>query len=129
MTFWLLPVTAPPSVNAGIVRPVPADTVPWITGLVSVLLVSVSPPARVARVPVVGRIKLVDAVAVRTIGNAPLVEKASAKVTLFVEARVRTSVPAKVMELAAKVVLSETVSVLPLVIASVPVVVLMVRPL
>ena len=44
-------------------------------GLVRVLFVSVSDPARVARVPVVGRVTLVVAVAVRVVANAPEVVK------------------------------------------------------
>jgi hypothetical protein len=46
------------------------------------------------------------------IGNAPAVEKASAKATFLVEARVRVSVPPKVIELVARVVESDKVSTL-----------------
>jgi hypothetical protein len=46
-----------------------------VTGLVKVLLVNVSVPSRVARVPVVGRVKVVVAVAVRVVVNAPDVVK------------------------------------------------------
>jgi hypothetical protein len=42
-----------------------------IAGLVKVLLVNASVPARVARVPVVGRVTLVVAVAVRVVAKAP----------------------------------------------------------
>ncbi len=74
-------------------------------GEVRVLLVNVSMPARVAKVPVVGKVTLVDPVVV--------------SVRAFVAVRVKTSPPAKVMELVARVVESETVRVFPSAIVSV----------
>ena len=63
-------------------------------------------------VPEVGKVTEVEPVAVMVIGNAPAVEKASAKATFLVEARVRVSVPPKVIELVARVVESDKVSTL-----------------
>ena len=72
-------------------------------------------PANVASVPVVGRVTLVDPVVV--------------KVKAFEAVKVRTSPPAKVIELVARVVESDTVKVLPFVIVSVPVDDVRVKPL
>ena len=54
---------------------------------------NVSVPANVARVPVVGRVTLVEAVVVRVRGNAPEAVKASAKETVFPAAIVKVPVP------------------------------------
>jgi hypothetical protein len=62
-TLFILVAVATPIV--GVVR----------VGLVRVLFVRVSVPANVARVPVVGRVTLVVAVAVRVVLNAPAVTK------------------------------------------------------
>jgi len=47
---------------------------------------------KVANVPVVGKVRVVPAVAVRAIGKAPEVEKASAKLTVLPAARVNVPV-------------------------------------
>ena len=53
-------------------------------GLVSVLLVNVSEPAKVAKVPVVGNVTLVDAVAVSVKEYAPDVTKLAPSATVKV---------------------------------------------
>jgi len=68
----------------------------------------------VQRVPLVGKVTFVPAVAVKVIGNAPEVVKASANCTFLVAAKVKVSVPAKVIALVLRVVESDRVKVLPL---------------
>ena len=71
--------------------------------------------AVVQSVPVVGKVTLVAAVAVKVIGNpVPLVVKASAKETLLLAVKLKDSRPAKVIELVPSVVESDKVSALPL---------------
>jgi len=68
---------------------VPEDGVPRTgvvrVGLVRVLLVNVSAPANVAKVPVVGRVTLVVAVAVRVVLNAPEVARVEPSTKVKVE--------------------------------------------
>jgi hypothetical protein len=67
----------------------------------------------VQRVPVVGRVKLLAAVAVSVIGNAPKVVKAFAKLTLCPAVRDIDSPPARLIELVLRLVVSFTVKVFP----------------
>ena len=61
--FCELPVMAPPRVKVGMVRPVPAPTVPWIVGEVKVLLVRVWVAARVTTVSdESGKVNVVESV-------------------------------------------------------------------
>jgi hypothetical protein len=55
-----------------------------IVGFVSVLLVKVSVPANVARVPVVGRVTFVAPVEVKVVAKAPAVTKFPPKVIVLV---------------------------------------------
>ena len=96
---------------------------------VNVLLLNVSVPAKVASVPVVGKVTLVVPVVVKVREYAPEVAKASAKVTFLPLAKVKLSVPPKAMELVFKVVESLTVNVFEAPRVKVPVPVVMVLPL
>ncbi len=97
----------PPSEKAGRVTPL-VVTVPLIAGEVNVLLVKVSTPARVATVPVVGKVSVVSALVVRVMELEP-------------KLIVLASAPDKVRELL-------TVNVLPALIVRVPVVLVIVNP-
>ena len=55
------------------------------TGVVNVLFVNVSIPAKVANVPVVGRVTLVAAVVVKVVANAPEVVKLPPSVMVLPE--------------------------------------------
>ena len=92
-------------------------SVPVVVDTVSplyVLPVSAWLDAKSTKVTVpAGIVAFVVLVTVKVSEKAPEVANALAKVTFFVAARVRTSVPANAMELVARVVVSETVSVLP----------------
>jgi hypothetical protein len=84
----------------------PAVRVPVITPLSNVLFVSVSLPALVARVPVVGSVTPVVAVAVRVVAKAPAVirEEPSAKVKVaLVAGAVRATLLREVAEATPKV--------------------------
>ena len=88
----------------------------------------IDPVAVPYNVPEVGRVTLVDPVAVSVIGKAPEVAKASTKVTFFPAVKVKISPQAKVMELVDSDMLSLTVRVFPLLIVNIPVVEVMVSP-
>jgi hypothetical protein len=92
------------------------------------LLVNASEPAKVANVPDVGRVTLVAAVVVRFREKAPVVEKASAKVTFLPEANDNVSL-ANATELVFNAISSFTVKVLPAPRVKVPVPDVMVLPL